>query len=964
MKNMCLFLSMFIIIGVFSFADDETVPKVKKNYISTKIGDLDFYFQPDIGVQLKVFGIPMIKESSLWIMSPNWTKRIYSFPDNPKMIEEATITKVKGGKKIVLHHKLSGDKAAKLSGTETYTILKDNRFIAELEFTLKLDEPAIFEWKVAGINADPLFGKAISIASGDKTKNFSLPVEAASGDLKESTLLTGFDKMTIESLIGTIQILSKASDKMLLIDYRKNKWSRADCPLYWLGLSDNEIKKDVKYSYRVEFIFPKELKANIDEKAGKPVKVVMNPSDGVQIPKWGQNYIIPKPKSMTGNNKKMPLNESTKIYIGKAAGEDIKKAVAFLTKDLKDIYSLDLAVVEDEPQSSQAGSAIILGETGRFDFPSKICEAASVKTPDKDEGYALVVGDKSTAVSAKTVKGIFYGITTLLQLINIDESGIWIKGAVIEDYPSLDFRGVHCLSARNGGDEISKAMRTLMARFKMNTLVWECEYIIWDCCPELAHKEYGMTKDEAKKVIKSADDNFIEIIPLVQSLGHSEWIFVNGHNLDIAEDPDKPYAYCPTNPDTYKFIFKVYQEALDFFKPRIFHIGHDEITTDASRFPYRSKGSGLSAAELILGDIDKHYAWFKDKNVQIMLWGDMFLHSSEASGAAFAESTEDAKYRRSRLPKDVIVADWHYDASKPEDFKSLKVWKDEGYKAVGSGWYLPMNIANLVKASIDNDSWGYLQTTWAGFNFKITNNNEAWYQYWAYLWAAYYSWSGDTTPDDKLPFSAREKFLDLWFERKPVTKKQAGYMVDLSGLYNRKLEDSDARDGWIEYGSDLDLSSLPTGEVLFEDTKFLIKKNSKGDGALFLSGKLNPKGAYPESAKIEFEETKASEAHFLLTSQFKASDGAKVGEIIIKYAGGGESKVSLIYGKSIFAFIDGRRGDNTKIAWSGRSKSNTEIFISDYVWKNPNPAKKIKSIKLVSETGEAAPILLAVTAVN
>ncbi len=88
----------------------------------------------------------------------------------------------------------------------------------------------------------------------------------------------------------------------------------------------------------------------------------------------------------------------------------------------------------------------------------------------------------------------------------------------------------------------------------MNTLIWECEYLKWDSHPEIHHSTYGMDKSDALQVIDAARDRFIEIIPLVQSLGHCEWIFANGQHLDRAEDPASAPAYCPTNPDTYTFI--------------------------------------------------------------------------------------------------------------------------------------------------------------------------------------------------------------------------------------------------------------------------------------------------------------------------------------------------------------------------------------------------------------------------
>ena len=226
----------------------------------------------------------------------------------------------------------------------------------------------------------------------------------------------------------------------------------------------------------------------------------------------------------------------------------------------------------------------ILGEPAKYAAVNEYCKAAGLELPENEEGYCLLVDENKVAISAHNEAGLFYGITTLVQLIKVKNGNLYFKGAQVVDYPTLKFRGIHCLSGRDAGDQIAKTIRNLIARFKLNALVFECEYMEWDNAPEVKHPTYSMSKADAKKVVDEANKYPLELIPLIQSLGHSEWIFTNGQNLDIAEDPETPYAYNPTNPATYDFIFKIYQEALDFFNPKTFHIGHDEVTM-ARTFP-------------------------------------------------------------------------------------------------------------------------------------------------------------------------------------------------------------------------------------------------------------------------------------------------------------------------------------------------------------------------------------------
>jgi hexosaminidase len=98
-----------------------------------------------------------------------------------------------------------------------------------------------------------------------------------------------------------------------------------------------------------------------------------------------------------------------------------------------------------------------------------MCAEAGLALPANPEGYSLLVRGDAAAIAANTETGVFYGLTTLLQLSALDKKGVYLKGAEIVDYPALAFRGVHCLSGKNAGDQIAKAIRTLMARFKMNS---------------------------------------------------------------------------------------------------------------------------------------------------------------------------------------------------------------------------------------------------------------------------------------------------------------------------------------------------------------------------------------------------------------------------------------------------------------------------------------------------------------
>ncbi|MCX7918034.1 MAG: beta-N-acetylhexosaminidase [bacterium] len=935
--------------------------------IKEKVGDMDFQYIPGQGVKLTVFGVPVFNGSSLWVMTPGWLSRIYGMNDQPKLMEEATIEPYKKGKKITLYHYLSAEHNCPFSGTETFILLPDNTYTTTIEFTLAQDTPAIIEWNVGGFNPFLIIGKSYSAITGTAKRSLLgiIPVEARSSGIAESMVARGFSRIILTSRIGPIEITSDPQSDPVFFDYRKNQWADENKPLFWLGFLERDIPPKKRISYTISMKFPQQMKFESTSSGMTSIHPSVKVVDNAQTPNWEQNYIIPIPKHLKYTGQLFPVSNRTKIYLGKKPTGTIENAIEFFLRDLKELYQIQPMVVYDEvPSGKENEPAIVLGEKLRYTIPYRKCEEKGLTLPDNNEAYCLSVDADNVFITANTDTGIFYGLTSLLQLVKVTDQGIYLKGAEIIDYPALEFRGIHCLSGKDAGDEIAKAVRTLMARYKINTLIWQVEYLLWDSHPEIASAQYGMTKSDAQKVVDTAKKYHIELIPLIPSLGHTEWIFTNSQHLDLAEDPDKPYAYCVTNPETYTFIFSIFQEALEFFKPRYFHIGHDEVTTDA-RFPYRSKKFGKTATDLIMEDINKLHTWLTERGIKVMLWGDMFLHRDEASSAAFAPSVAEAKKRRALLPKDVVICDWHYDATDtPETFKSLKLWKEEGFDAIGCGWYFANNIRNLAKACRMYKNKGYLQTTWAGFNFKIDGNEPSWFQYWAYLWAANYAWTGDNLEVSKLPFSAKQVFLDVWSERKPILEKKSGFFIDLQEVYNRRLDDDNRKTGWLGYGRDLDLSAFPKDRNLFGETQFLIHPNSRNESAVVFSGKFNPTGSYPEQLEVALDHLRVSELHFLMTAAFRTNDNTDVGEITFFYTDGTKTSQKLIYGRNIFAFNDVRTGLGCRLVWQGNANLGQPLGMWDVIWENPNPDKKLTKIAIRSFGTEASPVILAITGVN
>ena len=243
--------------------------------------------------------------------------------------------------------------------------------------------------------------------------------------------------------------------------------------------------------------------------------------------------------------------------------------------------------------------------------------------------------------------------------------------------------------------------------------------------------------------------------------GHAEWIFRNGSNLDFAEDPQTPYAYCVNNPKSFEFIQDVLNECLPIFESKVCHIGHDEVTM-RGRFPNpecpRCKDATTTA--LVVKHANRLSDWLRQRGVESMIWGDMLLGPGEAKDATHAKTLADARQRRAEIDKKTIIVDWHYAAA--ADARSIEVLRHDGFRVVAASWYTPENIFHLSQAALAAGAEGLLQTTWMGYFPDEQAMKSQLQQFTAFVLAAEYAWSGRKESPSQLGYDPKEVFLKAY----------------------------------------------------------------------------------------------------------------------------------------------------------------------------------------------------------
>jgi hexosaminidase len=303
--------------------------------------------------------------------------------------------------------------------------------------------------------------------------------------------------------------------------------------------------------------------------------------------------IIPKPDSVTLTGTGVfIINRHTKIVAQKA--EAVKVAQLF-NYFLQKQYGFSLNI-------------------SRVACPDAIVLNVSPGAALTSEAYKLKANSNSINISGSRA-GVFYGLQSLLQLINLDGKTLSVPAVTINDRPNFAYRGLMLDVGRHffAVDEIKKLLDA-MAYFKLNRFHW---HLTDDQGWRLEIKKYPLlttisawrdssiignygdhksfvydgqksggfyTQEQARDIVKYAADRGIEVIPEIEMPGHSTAVLAAYPQLGngAAQYQVPGYwgvhatIYNPGEP-TFKFLEDVLTEVMAIFPSKYIHIGGDEV---------------------------------------------------------------------------------------------------------------------------------------------------------------------------------------------------------------------------------------------------------------------------------------------------------------------------------------------------------------------------------------------------
>jgi hypothetical protein len=287
-----------------------------------------------------------------------------------------------------------------------------------------------------------------------------------------------------------------------------------------------------------------------------------------------------------------------------------------------------------------------------------------------------------------------------------------------------------------GLEEFLTFMEDDLAGNGINTLVLRVDYNYeYESYPNL-RDEQALSLEQVKKLVSTARENNIRLIPQVNLLGHQSWAGSIGKLLEEYPQFDEtPYvempeeykwpnkdglyckSYCPLHPDLHEVVFAVVDEILDVFEADAFHAGMDEVFYIGDDHCPRCQGKRKD--KLFAGEVRRIRDHLAGRNRELWIWGDRLL-DGKTTGLGMWEASENGTHGAIDLiPKDVVICDWHYERADP----TAALFAMKGFRVISCGWNRPeVTRAQLeqIKAFragatdvMRDRHFGFMQTVWS-----------------------------------------------------------------------------------------------------------------------------------------------------------------------------------------------------------------------------------------------------------
>ncbi|NOV03943.1 family 20 glycosylhydrolase [Paenibacillus planticolens] len=439
--------------------------------------------------------------------------------------------------------------------------------------------------------------------------------------------------------------------------------------------------------------------------------------------------VVPSLREWTGGTGAFQLKNTSRIVVDSLSSAELADTAAAFKEDLTLVTGKAVAIVNDN--TAKAGDLFL-----------------SLKTDDAgigNEGYVLEAG-AFVSIKAHTSGGVFYGTRTVLQILQQDASRSYMPQGVARDYPQYAQRGIMLDVGRRYysmtylEDTIKRLAWNKMNTFQIHFSEWNGFRLQSETYPGLASPK-SYSRADIQRLTEIADRYHVLIIPELEMPGHAA--ILNKFNPAMkfscsSMDKDTTGWSIPqftvdyTKSETRAWIKSLLDEFVPLFKGPYFHIGSDEIQTEAKM---------NACPELVTYKTNNGLPKIGDSFIEFI--NEMSLHVKELGKTPMNWNGFEDYHPSIGLNRGNVITVWSDEGSSS---KQAIDFAKEGYKVYAS----PGNVLYVTAGRSLLPNTTSMYETW---NPAVHENIMG---YFLSIWSDY--WDQVKTPDGRIGYESGSSF--------------------------------------------------------------------------------------------------------------------------------------------------------------------------------------------------------------
>jgi hexosaminidase len=330
--------------------------------------------------------------------------------------------------------------------------------------------------------------------------------------------------------------------------------------------------------------------------------------------------LLPVPQKVSLANERYLLDESWSI----ALTGNIPKThpgVVSLQSELKDRFGLALkykttGIAKSIELVIKAG-AVAIGPT-----------TDTNRTSLTQQAYKIKLEAGRISVIANAAPGLFYGVQTIVQLLQKENDKVYFPAGEIVDWPDMDLRMIYWDDAHHLEklEALKRAIRQA-SYYKINAFTIKLEGHFQFKSAKPLVEPYAYTAAEYAELSEYARAHYMELVPWLDGPAHIAFILKHPEYKALRAFPNSNYELDVTNPKSDELLLGMFDELFEANKGGKYALFSTDEAYYIGKSPAEKKradqlgGSGKLLAEYITRITNKLHA----KGRKVIIWAEFPL---------------------------------------------------------------------------------------------------------------------------------------------------------------------------------------------------------------------------------------------------------------------------------------------------------------------------------------------------